>query len=807
MIINRTSKFLHTGIALTLALISACQVVPTSVDTSNKNDVTTLNTSLKAVSIGNVLSGIAQFPDANTKINLKNSDEITQSLKKFKVKATFADVANKATISLIYPDNDPVNANRTIATTLTDAAGAFTFTPPASFVPVNGQVLKLQAVRRVGAGTSGDGGIDALSVRTFIVWNTAMNAWTSVSAPTLVINAVTTALTIIQEKLSTIINPIDIIGKYNSNTTGVGAMTASAISKAKNQIVYQSFDVNFNNNDIYRTQTGTGLGDLNLTNFSSSDTNPSLSDDGTKVLFESERTGSFDVFIMNSDGTSGTNPFNLSNTTAVDTEPAISPDGKQVAYRSNRTGNEDIFITNSDGTNFATPLNLTATVGSNEKSPVWSPDSKFLAYVTDTGVKNIFSKGTSIGSNATNLTNSTANNYSPNWKAGFITFVSDRDGNPEIYVMPSTGSTTPTRLTTNTAIDATPVLSPDGTKVAYTSNVGTVEQIYTVPVSGGVPTQLTSAGANTNPSWSPDGTKITFQSNRDGNLDVYSMDANGNNQVNVSIFNTVDTVPKYGAIQEEVVTLATITNVATLVTNLLTQNYDPIHYIGLTNPANNTSFGVVNPVAIPLPLAPATPAVTSPTFNSANFSWDYVGRAETYKVFLNGTFVTEVDRDTNTYNFTNLIGNTSYIFGVQTVNGVGTSATTATVGSTVGTATVPALALLTRTGTPVTTVSNVMPNTANNGATYDALLTWTFPTGGAVNYRVIRLSPGTPTVFGVAPNPTANTTSTYQLTGLTPNTSYTFAVVGTNASGDSAQLPVTFTTTINTSTGGIIGNR
>ncbi|MBP7791964.1 MAG: PD40 domain-containing protein, partial [Candidatus Goldbacteria bacterium] len=37
-----------------------------------------------------------------------------------------------------------------------------------------------------------------------------------------------------------------------------------------------------------------------------------------------------------------------------------------------------------------------------------------------------------------------------------------------------------------------------------------------------------------NPVWSPDGSKIAFESYRDGNREIYVMDANGSNQVNLT---------------------------------------------------------------------------------------------------------------------------------------------------------------------------------------------------------------------------------------------------------------------------------
>ena len=52
---------------------------------------------------------------------------------------------------------------------------------------------------------------------------------------------------------------------------------------------------------------------------------------------------------------------------------------------------------------------------------------------------------------------------------GKIAFVSDRDGNDEIYVMTATGSGV-TRLTNNAAVDISPRWSPDGKKIVFASD-------------------------------------------------------------------------------------------------------------------------------------------------------------------------------------------------------------------------------------------------------------------------------------------------------------------------------------------------
>jgi dipeptidyl aminopeptidase/acylaminoacyl peptidase len=79
-----------------------------------------------------------------------------------------------------------------------------------------------------------------------------------------------------------------------------------------------------------------------------------------------------------------------------------------------------------------------------------------------------------------------------------------------------------------------PALSPDGKQVAFT--VGTPDlltnsvpkQIYSVPVTGGVPRQLTREGTdNERPRWSPDSRQIYFISTRGGSSQVWVMDADG----------------------------------------------------------------------------------------------------------------------------------------------------------------------------------------------------------------------------------------------------------------------------------------
>jgi hypothetical protein len=77
--------------------------------------------------------------------------------------------------------------------------------------------------------------------------------------------------------------------------------------------------------------------------------------------------------------------------------------------------------------------------------------------------------------------------------------------------------------------------SPDGTRIAFSSNADGNPDIYVMNADGSGIKQLTDNSAiDWNPSWSPDGTKIAFTSGRDGDFDVYVMNADGSNTINVT---------------------------------------------------------------------------------------------------------------------------------------------------------------------------------------------------------------------------------------------------------------------------------
>jgi len=111
-----------------------------------------------------------------------------------------------------------------------------------------------------------------------------------------------------------------------------------------------------------------------------------------------------------------------------------------------------------------------------------------------------------------------------------IAFVSQRDGNAEIYVMNADG-TGATRLTNDPQPDGRPAFTPDGQALVFHSaRTAGKQQIWVVNVDGTALTQLTRDSVNSAPTVSPDGQTIAYVSQRNKDADIWLMARDGSNQ-------------------------------------------------------------------------------------------------------------------------------------------------------------------------------------------------------------------------------------------------------------------------------------
>jgi hypothetical protein len=158
------------------------------------------------------------------------------------------------------------------------------------------------------------------------------------------------------------------------------------------------------------------------------------------------------------------------------------------------------------------------------------------------------------GSNLQRLTSNAIDDANPAWSPDGtrIAFTTNRDGNYEIYVMNADGSN-PQKRTSNAASDGSPAWSHDGTRIAFVRNDGySTAEIYAINAdacqecTGTAPTYLFGTYlADVDPAFSPDGTKIVFATNKDGNFEIYAMNPDGSEQTRVTTNTVSDSEPSW----------------------------------------------------------------------------------------------------------------------------------------------------------------------------------------------------------------------------------------------------------------------
>jgi Tol biopolymer transport system component len=143
------------------------------------------------------------------------------------------------------------------------------------------------------------------------------------------------------------------------------------------------------------------------------------------------------------------------------------------------------------------------------------------------------------GQNLVNLSNNNADNAYPVWSPDgkYIAFISGKDGNSEIYIMDADGSNQH-RITNNPLIDSNPSFAPDGRSLIFTRTpkdaLGIIDnlnaKIFTVDIDGKNERFITNG---MEAKWSPDGKKIAF-CKISGQWGINLMDADGRNQEDIS---------------------------------------------------------------------------------------------------------------------------------------------------------------------------------------------------------------------------------------------------------------------------------
>ena len=124
-----------------------------------------------------------------------------------------------------------------------------------------------------------------------------------------------------------------------------------------------------------------------------------------------------------------------------------------------------------------------------------------------------------------------------------IVFISSRTGNKEVWMMDYDGAGQ-RALTSLGSISLSPRISPDGTRVAFSSFMRSRSEIamYSIEL-GRMVTFPRFDGTNVSPAWSPDGKQLAFSSSMRGDPEIFVADANGANPKRITAFTGSDVSP------------------------------------------------------------------------------------------------------------------------------------------------------------------------------------------------------------------------------------------------------------------------
>jgi Tol biopolymer transport system component len=208
---------------------------------------------------------------------------------------------------------------------------------------------------------------------------------------------------------------------------------------------------------------------------------PTISRQGNRLAFtQSLMDGNIWRIALHSYKAQNESPVKLIASTEEDNGPQYSPDSKRIVFASRRSGSFEIWMCDSDGSN---PRQLTNIGGPLTGTPRWSPDGRQIAFDSwIEGNADIYVISAE-GGRARRLTYDADEDITPSWSRDgrWIYFGCTRSGSMQIWKIPAEGGSA-VQVTKQSGFEG--LESTDG-KFFYYAKGRAVPGIWRVPVTGG----------------------------------------------------------------------------------------------------------------------------------------------------------------------------------------------------------------------------------------------------------------------------------------------------------------------------------
>jgi len=258
------------------------------------------------------------------------------------------------------------------------------------------------------------------------------------------------------------------------------------------------------------------------------DHSPSISNNGRKLLFVSDRSGNYDIYLK--DNIMSRASIKKTSHQGEDINPCFSPDDSKFCFASNRNGNFDVFIMNVERGFAKTQI----TVSDNDEIlPSWSPKGNVIAFTQYSNYDEdwyIWTKNIQTGQ-LTQICRGYNPVFSPDGKS--IYYLKFGEKYSELWRVELDGENDTQLIAADKWGVGNFTLSPNGSRAIYSTIKGFEDKkemsaqiidgmdLWVLDISSGNLAQFTThKGSDFNPNWSKTG-QIYFTSDRLGKINIW----------------------------------------------------------------------------------------------------------------------------------------------------------------------------------------------------------------------------------------------------------------------------------------------